>query len=156
MASYVYWSLQGLISALTQGDEGGHLLGSPAQPCCGEELCEQASLASAGSARGVWAALGLPRSRRVRFPVYTAQAPGCSAGDGLKQALGCVHSPGLSRSGSGSRGLHKGADSVGRAFCALPRSAQLRDQVLVELTVPGGPCVSSPPWSQPLGFPDAP
>ena len=68
------------------GDEGGRLLGSLAQPCCGEELCEQASLVSVGRAHGVWAALGLPRSRRVRFPVYTAQAPGCLAGDDLKQA----------------------------------------------------------------------
>ena len=44
----------------------------------------------------------------------------------LKQALGCVHSPGLSCSASGSRVLHKGTDSVGPAFCALPRSEQLR------------------------------
>ena len=96
-----------------------------------------------------------PAHGMCAFPVYTAQAPGCSAA-GLKQALCCVHSPGLSRSGSGSRGLHKGADSVGHAFCALSRSEQLRHQVLVERTVPGGPCVSSPPWSQALGFPDAP
>ena len=40
----------------------------------------------------------------------------------LKRALGCVHFPGLSRSGSGSRALPKGADLVGPGFCALPRS----------------------------------
>ena len=40
--------------------------------------------------------------------------------------LGCVHFPGLSCSGSGSWVLHKGTDSVGPAFCALPRSEQLR------------------------------
>ena len=34
--------------------------------------------------------------------------------------LGCVHFPGLSCSGSGSRVLHKGVDSVGPAFCAFP------------------------------------
>ena len=44
----------------------------------------------------------------------------------LKWALGCVYFPGLSHSGSGSRVLHKGTDSVGPAFCALPRSEQLR------------------------------
>ena len=60
------------------------------------------------------------------FPVYTAQAPGCSAGNCLKQALGCVHFPGLSRSGSGSPVLHKGIDLVGPVFCALSRSEQLR------------------------------
>ena len=47
-------------------------------------------------------------------------------GNCLKWALGCVHFPGLNCSGSGSRVLHKGADSVGPAFCALPKSKQLR------------------------------
>ena len=36
------------------------------------------------------------------FPVYTAQALGCSAGNCLMLALGCMHSPGLNRSGLGS------------------------------------------------------
>ena len=44
----------------------------------------------------------------------------------LRQALGCVHFPGLCRSGSGSRVPHRGTGSVGPAFCALPRSEQLR------------------------------
>ena len=70
------------------------------------------------------------------FPVYTAQAPDCSQGNCLWWALGCMHFPGLSRSGSGSRVLHKDTDSVRPAFCALPRSEQLRDQVLGERTLP--------------------
>ena len=60
------------------------------------------------------------------FPVYTAQALGCSSGNSLKRALGCMHFPGLSRSGSGTPVVLRGADSVGPAFCALPRSEQLR------------------------------
>ena len=60
------------------------------------------------------------------FLVYTAQALSCSARNCLRQALGCVHFPGLSCSGSGSWVLHKGTDSDGPAFCALPRSEQLR------------------------------
>ena len=60
------------------------------------------------------------------FPVYTAQALGCSSGNCLKRALGFMNFPGLSRSGSGTRVLHKGADLVGHVFCALPRSEQLR------------------------------
>ena len=36
------------------------------------------------------------------FMVYTSQALGCSAGNCLRWALGCVHFPGLSHSGSGS------------------------------------------------------
>ena len=43
-----------------------------------------------------------------------------------KQALGFMHFPGLSCSGSGSQVLHRSTDSVGRAFCALPWSEQLR------------------------------
>ena len=67
-----------------------------------------------------------PAPGMCAFPVYTAQALGCSAGNCLMRALGCVHFPGLSRSGSGTRVLHKGTDLVGPAFCALPRSEQLR------------------------------
>ena len=37
-------------------------------------------------------------------------------------ALGCMHLPGPSRSGSGTLVVLRGADSVGPAFCALPRS----------------------------------
>ena len=44
----------------------------------------------------VWPAHGV-----CAFPVYTAQAPGCSAWNCLRWALGCVHFPGLSHSGSG-------------------------------------------------------
>ena len=43
-----------------------------------------------------------------------------------KKALRFMHFPGLSHTGSGSRVLLKGTDSVGRAFCALPGSDQLR------------------------------
>ena len=49
-----------------------------------------------------------------------------------EDVLGCMHFPGLSCSGSGSRVLHKGADSVGPGFCALPRSEHSGDQVLGE------------------------
>ena len=60
------------------------------------------------------------------FPVYTAQALGCSAGNCLRLALGCMHFPDLSHSGSGTRVVLRGSDSVGSAFCALSRSEQLR------------------------------
>ena len=63
-----------------------------------------------------------PHSRRMCFPRLH-----CSGSRLLyrEQALSCVHFPGLSRSGSGSWVLHKGADSVGPALCAfLVRAAQ--------------------------------
>ena len=67
-----------------------------------------------------------PAHGAFALPVHTAQALGCSAGNRPRPALGCMHFPGLSRSGSGTWVVLRGADLVGPAFCALPRSEQLR------------------------------
>ena len=80
-----------------------------------------------GNAHSVWITLDLPqltvhvlfRSTLLRLQV--ALQVYCP-----KQALYFVHLPGLSCSGSGSQVLCKGTDSVGHAFCALPRSKKLR------------------------------
>ena len=53
-----------------------------------EEHCKQISLGRVGSARSVWATLGLPPLSVCAFPVYTAQAPGCSAGEPSKVGPG--------------------------------------------------------------------
>ena len=55
------------------------------------------------------------------LPAHTARALGCSTGNNPRLALGCMHLP-----GSGTRVVLRGTDSVGPAFCALPRSEQLR------------------------------
>ena len=47
-------------------------------------------------------------------------------GNFLGRALGCMYFPDLRCSGSGSQVLHKGTDSFGPVFCALPRSKHLR------------------------------
>ena len=60
------------------------------------------------------------------LPAHTAQALDCSAENYPQPALGCLHLPGLSHSGSGTWVVLRGTDSVGPAFCALPRSEQLR------------------------------
>ena len=92
-----------------------------------EEHCKQISLACVGRARSVWATPCLPPltacvlSRSTLLRLQVALQGNC-----LNQALGCVRFPGLTHSGSGSRVLHKGTDSVGPAFCALPRLEQLR------------------------------
>ena len=91
-----------------------------------EEHCKQISLACVGSACSLGHTGFAPTHSVCAFPVYTAQFPGCSAGNCLMRALVCMQFPGLSRSGSGSRVLHKGTDLVGPTFCALPRSEQLR------------------------------
>ena len=76
-----------------------------------------------------------PCSWHVCFPVYTAQALGCSAWNCLRWALGCMPFPCLSRSGSGSRVLHKGAD-LGLRFVPFPGSSSSGDQVLGERSHP--------------------
>ena len=123
-----------------------------------------------GSARSVRITLGLPQltvlvlSWSTLLRLHVALQGNCP-----KWALGFMHFPGLSCSGSGSWVLHKGTDSVGHAFFVLPRSEQLRQAgvcpthcprwsvhlnhlpgpshlvswVHHKSTVSGGPCVSS-------------
>ena len=98
-------------------------LGSLVQSCFGEVGTLQTNIT--GMCSQCLSCIGFAPTHGVcGFPVYTAQHLACSAGNCLMQALVCMHFPGLSR--SGSRVLHKGADLVGPAFCARPRSEQLR------------------------------
>ena len=93
----------------------------------GEEHCIQISLACVGSAHSVWATLAFPQLTACVLSWSTLlKLQAALQGNWLKQALGCMHFPGLSCSGSGSRVFHKGIDLVGPVFCALPRSEQLR------------------------------
>ena len=103
-------------------------LGSLVQLCFGiEEYCKQISLACVGSAHSVWATLGLlPLTACVLSQSTLLRLQVALWGNCLRRALGCVHFPDLRHSGSGSQVLHKGTDSVGPAFCALPRLEQLR------------------------------
>ena len=105
-------------------------LGSPVQLCCGEGGTLPAHIT--GVCGPCSQCLG---HTSVCLPPLTACVLSSSTllrlrvalqGNCPKQALGFVHFPGLSRSGSGSRVLHKGTDSAGPEFCALPRSEQVR------------------------------
>ena len=92
-----------------------------------EQHCKQISLACVGSARSVWATLGLPPLTTCALSWSTLlRLQVALPGNCLRQALGCTHFPDVRRSGSGSWVLHKSTDLVGPAFCALPRSEQLR------------------------------
>ena len=138
---------------MTQGERWWSLfLGSLVQSCCGEGGTLQTN--STGVCSQWFSHPGFGPTHGVcAFPVYTAQALGCSAGDCLMLALGCMHSPGLSCSSSGSWVLHKGADLVGPAFCARPRSEQLRwPGAWQAQSPPVEGCDLSPYLSQPLGF----
>ena len=103
-------------------------LGSVVQLCCGEGGILQTN--TTGMCGECLQCLGhtgfaplityvLSWSTRLRLQVALQ-------GNCPKQALGFLHFPGLSHSGSVSWVLHKGTDSAGPAFCALPRSEQLR------------------------------
>ena len=134
-----------------------------------EEHCKQISLACVGSARSVWATPGLPPlTVNVLSPSTLLKLQVALKGNCLKWALHFVQFSGLNCSGSGSRALRMGTDSVGCAFRALPRSEQLRwpgacrrhcprwavhlnhlpspggsvSQVCQESTISGVPCVS--------------
>ena len=93
-------------------------LGSLVQSCCGEGRTLQTNITGmCGECSQCFSRSGFAPTHSVwAFMVYTAQAPGCSAGNCLRQALGCVHFPGLSRSGSGSWVLHKAQIRLGLRF----------------------------------------
>ena len=97
-----------------------------------------------------------PAHSECAFLVYTAQAPGCSAGELSKAGPGWHALPRSKQLRFRFRGTPQRRRLVGPAFCALPRPRSSGDQVLDECTVPGVRCVPSPPRSQLPGFLGAP
>ena len=75
-------SLHCLISALTQGAEGGHLFRLACSVVLwGGRNTVNLSVVCVGSAHSAWTTVGLPLlTVACAFLVYTAQAPTCSAG----------------------------------------------------------------------------
>ena len=138
LSSSVCKSLQCLISTLTQGCKGGHLF----RLTCSVVLWGGRNTADK-SHWHVWGVLAVsqphcicPCSWHVLSQSTLLRLQVALQGNCLKWALGCMHFPCLSCSGLGSWVLHKGTDSVGPTFCALPRSKQLRRQVIGERTLP--------------------
>ena len=118
-----------------------------------EEHYKQISLECVGSTRSILVSLGLPLLMAcVLFQSTLLRLQVALQWNCLKRAVGCVHFSGLSHSGSGSRVLHKGADSVGPAFCALHRSEQLRQPGAWRAHSSQVQCILSLPRSQPLDF----
>ena len=129
LASFVCKSLQCLISTLTQGSEDGHLF----RLTCSVVLWGGRNTANKYHWH-LWGVLTVygphwvcPSSwQRVLSRSVLLRLQLALHGHCPKWTLRIMHVPGLSCSDSGSRVLCKGIDSVGRAFCALPRSKQLR------------------------------
>src|SRR5574341_92132 len=71
-----------------------------------------------------------PAHGTCSLPAHTAQALGCSAGNHPWPALGCLHLPGPSCSGSGTRVVLRGADSrLGLRFVPSPDPSSSGDEV---------------------------
>ena len=113
--------------------------GSLVQLCCGEGgtlqtnntgVCLQC-LSHTGPA---------PAHGVCSLPAHTAQALGCSTRNHPRPALGCLHLPGLSHSGSGTRVVLRGTDS-GLRFVAFPGPSSSGDEVFGECDC----CDLSPP-----------
>ena len=87
--------------------------------------CKQISLACVGSVCSVRTTLDCSSSRQRVLPVSTLLGlQGALQGCCPKRAMCFMYFPGLNR--SRSLVLREGTDSVGCAFCVLPRSEQLR------------------------------
>ena len=108
--AFVCRSLQCLISALTQVGGGGLLFRFTSSVALlgSEGRCRQISLCGEHSQCSSHTGFA-PLTGVCAFPVYTAQAPGCSIWSG----------PCVAR-GSSFRVLHKSTDSAAPAFCAFP------------------------------------
>ena len=108
-------SLGCLSSTLTQAGRGGLLFrfASSVQSCCGEGSALQTDIAVCGEHSPCSGHTGFaPLTGVCAFPVYTAQAPGCSIG-----SVACI------ACGSSFPVLHRSGDSVVSEFCAFPASA---------------------------------
>ena len=120
LASSVCWSLQYLISALTQGSGGGHFF----RLTCLVLLWGEGNTANkyhwhVWECSKCFSCTGFAPAHDVcAFMVYTCQALGCSTGNCLRWALHCMHFPGLGHSGSDSWVLHKGADGKVSVYTA--------------------------------------
>ena len=140
-------SLRCLISALTQAGRGGLLFrfASSVQSCYREGGALQTEIAVCGEHSPCSGHTGFAPFRGVcAFPIYTAQAPGCSIWSGP-----CVEC------GSSFPVLHKSADSVAPACCVFPASAVQAARGLRALSLHGVPFPSavSGSGSQRFGWP---
>ena len=122
-------------------------LGSLVQSCCGEGGTLQAN--NTGMCSQCLSHTGPALAHGVcALPAHTAQALSCSTGNHPRLALGCMHFPGLSCSGSGTQVVLRGTDSDGLLFVPFPGPSSSGDEVFGE----HGLCDLSPLLSLLLGF----
>ena len=138
-------------------------LGSLVQLCCGEGATLQTSITGVcGECSQCLGHTGfVPAHDVCAFLVYTAQAPGCSAGELSKAGPGLCALPRpmplrFRFSGTPQRCRLGWAcvlcPSQVCILCPSQVSAAQVTRCLVSALFPAGPCVLSPPVSQPLSF----
>ena len=135
LASSVCKSLQCLISAPTQRGKGAHLF---------RFTCSTVLWGGRNTANNYhWRVLTVsghtgfdPTHGVCAFPIYIAQASGCSSGELSTAVPGCVHFPGLSHSGSGTPQSWAPQTQLGPHFVSSPGLSSSGDQVLGERTLP--------------------
>ena len=137
LAPSVCKSLQCLISALTQAGGGSHLV----RLTCSVVLWGRRNTASKYHWH-VWGVLSVsgphwvcPHSACVLSRSTLLRLQVALQGNCLKRALGWVHFPGLSCSGSGSRVLHKAQTQLGLCLVPFPGLNSSVDQVLGKRTL---------------------
>ena len=155
MASSVHRSLQCLISALTQRGKGGRLFRLTCSVLQWEGGTLQANIAVVCGE--CWQCLGhtgfVPAHGVCAFPVYTAQAPGCSAGEPSKEGPGLralPRSKPLRFRFLGTPQKHR--LSWACVLCPSQVRAAQATRCSESALSPGGRGVLSPPLSQPPGF----
>ena len=131
-------------------------LGSLVQLCCGEGGTLKTIIT--GMCGECLQCLGhpgfAPAHGACASLVYTAQAPGCSAGELSKVGPGLRALPRSKPLRFRFLGTPQRHRLVGPAFCALPRSEQLRRPGAWRVHSPQvGQCILSPPRSWLVSFP---
>ena len=130
-------------------------LGSLVQYCCGDRGTLQTNITGmCGECLQCLGHTGFASAHgSCAFPIYTSQALGCSARE-LSEA-----GPGLGALPRSKplRFRFSGSPQRGRlcwtcVLCPSQVRASQTTRCLVSAVSPGGECVLSPPWSQPLGF----
>ena len=139
----------------TRGQWWSLFSGSLVQSCCGEGGTLQTNITGmCGEYSRCFSHTGFAPTHSVcAFPVYTAQAPGCSAGELSKVSSGLrvlPRSKPLRFRFSGTPQRHR----LGWACVSVPfpGPSSSGNQVLGERTLPSVWYVLSPPWSYSLVF----
>ena len=158
LASSVCKSLQCLISALTQGGEGGHLF----RLTCSVVLWKGRNTGNKYHWH-VWGVLAVygphwvcPSSLWCVF--YQSSVPSLQVslhGYCPKRALHFMHFAGLSCSGSSSWYSTKAQTQLGVVFVPFPGPSSSGDKVLGEHTVPGGLCILITSLVSGIQFPES-